>query len=278
MPAQWLLGILQNKVTGDKKANIKTARAMIMAAADRGASVVVLPEMFNCPYSSELFPGFAESYPGGETVTMLAETAAAKNIYLFGGSIPEAEESRVFNTCFIFGPDGRLLARHRKLHLFDVDLQDGLTFRESDTLGRGDRITVVDTPFGKIGVAICYDLRFPELARAVVLRGAILLVVPAAFNMITGPAHWELLLRMRAVDNQIYVAGAAPARDEQASYVAYGHSMLVDPWGRIVRSLDEQPGTILGEIDLLRLEQIRREMPLLKHRRTDLYDTRFFRS
>jgi predicted amidohydrolase len=162
----------------------------------------------------------------------------------------------------------------KKAHLFDVELKEGLVFRESDVLSRGDGITVVDTGFGRIGVAICYDIRFPEVARIMALQGAKVMVVPAAFNMITGPAHWEVTLRTRALDNQLYVAGAAPARDEQASYVAYGHSMLVDPWGRVVESLDEKEGIIIAEIDQDRLEQVRNELPLLKHRRTDLYEIR----
>ncbi len=236
--------------------------------------MVVLPEMFNCPYSSELFAGFAEEYPAGETAAMLAETAKARKLYIFGGSIPERDGSQVYNSCLVFGPDGSLLARHRKVHLFDVEFDQGFSFRESDILGRGDRITVVDTAFGKIGVGICYDIRFPELARAMTLRGAILMVVPAAFNMITGPAHWELTLRMRAVDNQFYTAGAAPARNMEASYVAYGHSMVIDPWGQTVESLDEKEGIIVAVIDPARLEQVRRELPLLRHRRTDLYELR----
>ncbi len=271
MPGNWLLGIIQNKVVDDKKTNITAAREMILQAADRGAGVVLLPEMFNCPYSTEFFPRFAENYPGGETVSMLSEMAVAKNLYIFGGSIPEKEGSRIFNTCFVFDPEGKLLARYRKAHLFDVDFKDRLSFKESDTFGRGDMITVVETSFGKIGVGICYDIRFPELARAVALRGATLLMVPAAFNMITGPAHWEITIRMRAVDNQLYVAGAAPARNERASYVTYGHSMLADPWGRIIQSLDEKEGLIVAEIDLQRLACIRDELPLLKHRRADLY-------
>jgi len=269
---KWLLGIIQNKVLENKQANIKRAREMTEEAARAGARVVVLPEMFNCPYSSKFFPSFAEEYPGGETMSMLSETARTEKIYLFGGSVPEKENGRIYNTCFVFGPDGQLLARHRKAHLYDVELSDGLCFRESDTLGRGDTITVVDTAFGKIGVGICYDIRFPEMVRAVSLRGATLMVIPAAFNMITGPAHWELTFRMRAIDNQIYMAGAAPARNEEASYVAYGHSIVTDPWGKVVGSLDEKEGILVTEIDLLRLQQVRKEFPLLKHRRTDLYE------
>lgn len=270
----WPVGIIQNLVVRDKQANIAKAGEMIAQAVEKGAVAVILPEMFNCPYDSRLFPEYAESYPGGETVGMLSKTAATHGVYIFGGSVPEREDDRIYNTCFVFGPDGSLLARHRKAHLYDVNLKEGLAFRESDTLGRGHGITVVDTRFGQVGVGICYDIRFPEMARAMVLRGAVLMVMPAAFNMITGPAHWEITLRMRALDNQFYVAAAAPARDPGASYVTYGHSMLVDPWGEVVSSLDEKEGIIVAEIDPKRLRQVREELPLLKHRRTDLYEFR----
>lgn len=269
-----VIGICQMKVAAEKQLNISKARSMIREAAARGSTIVVLPEMFNCPYDSSYFKGYAEEYPGGETVKMLAEAARQDSIYLVGGSIPERDGSLVYNTCFIFGPQGDLLAKHQKLHLFDVDLEGGLSFQESKTLGRGRKITLVEAGPCTCGVAICYDLRFPELSRLMALAGAELIIVPAAFNMITGPAHWELLLRSRAVDNQVYVAAAAPARDPDASYVSYGNSAVVDPWGRIVAQAGESENIIWAEIDLAYVNQVRRELPLIKHRRTDLYQLR----
>lgn len=274
MQNKWILGVVQSSVDDNKQVNIERAKAMIDKAADSGASIVVLPEMFNCPYDNRFFPEFAESFPGGSTLRMLSNVAAEKNIYLFGGSVPEADGGNIYNSCFVFGPDGSLLARHRKAHLFDVELEQGISFKESAVLSPGNEITVVDTELGRIGVAICYDIRFPELARAVALKGASLLLVPAAFNTVTGPAHWELTMRMRAVDNQLYVAAASPARNDRASYVAYGHSIVTDPWGEVLGSLDEKEGLLLVQIDLDRLKQVRSEFPLLKHRRTDMYDLR----
>lgn len=271
MKDKWILGIVQNRVEPDKTRNIQRAREMIENLAQEGARVIVLPEMFNCPYDNSYFPEYAENYPSGSTISMLAETAAAKRVYIFGGSIPEQEDGRIYNTCFIFGPDGKLLAKHRKTHLFDVELNEGISFKESAVLSPGDGVTVVDTEYGKIAALICYDIRFPEMARAATLKGAVLLLVPAAFNMVTGPAHWAITMKMRAIDNQFFVAAAAPARDTEASYVAYGHSMIVDPWGKVMQELDEKEGKILAEIDLARLNQVREEFPLLKHRRTDLY-------
>lgn len=278
MENKWILGIVQNRVETDKARNIQRAREMIENLAGQGAKVIVLPEMFNCPYDNSYFPEFAEQYPSGSTISMLSETAAAKGVYIFGGSIPEKEDGRIYNTCFIFGPDGTLLAKHRKTHLFDVDLKEGISFKESAVLSPGEGLTVVDTEYGKIAVLICYDIRFPEMARAATLKGAVLLLVPAAFNMVSGPAHWEITMRMRAIDNQFFVAAAAPARNTEASYVAYGHSMVVDPWGGILHGLDEKEGTMLAEIDLSRLNQVREEFPLLKHRRTDVYELRDMKS
>jgi predicted amidohydrolase len=157
------------------------------------------------------------------------------------------------------------------MHLFDIDVSGGQRFRESDTLSPGGQITVVETTFGKIGVAICYDLRFPELARLMALQGATILAYPGAFNMTTGPAHWEILFRTRALDNQVYVLGCAPARNETAGYISYGHSIAVSPWGKTVAQLDAREDCLLTELDLDEVERVRRELPLLQHRRTDVY-------
>ncbi|MFZ5646661.1 MAG: carbon-nitrogen hydrolase family protein [Bacillota bacterium] len=263
--------ICQMAVTGDKTKNLETARGMIAAAAAGGAGLVALPEMFNCPYVAGLFPRYAESYPGGETFSMLSAAAREEKVYLVGGSVPEREGDRVYNSSFIYGPDGALLGRHRKMHLFDVDLPGGVRVTESSTLGPGNSVTVIETGLCRIGVAICYDIRFPELIRLMALEGADVIVIPAAFNMTTGPAHWDMVYRCRAVDNQVYVLAASPARDTGAPYVAYGHSMIVDPWGDVISRAGEGEQVIIGEISRERIEKIRRELPLLKHRRTDIY-------
>lgn len=272
MGKAYKFAICQIKVVADKELNISKATAMVREAAAAGAKVITLPEMFNCPYENKFFPAFAEEYPGGETMQALSEMARSNQIYLVGGSIPEKEEANIYNTSFIFGPDGALLGRHRKMHLFDVELSSGLTFKESDTLGAGQEVTVVETAYGKIGVAICYDMRFPELMRLMALSGADLIILPGAFNMTTGPAHWEITLKMRAVDNQLYVAGASPARDASAGYVAYGHSLVADPWGEIVSIAGVDEEIIYATINPDRVAKIRNELPLLKHRRTDLYE------
>jgi predicted amidohydrolase len=265
------IGICQMTVTNQKEVNIARAREMIEEATAAGSRIVILPEMFNCPYSTNAFPEFAEQYPTGETIRMLKKTAKEKEIYLVGGSIPEKEGEQVFNTSFIFNPLGEMIGKHRKIHLFDVDLPSGLSFRESKTLSPGDQATVVNTPLASLGVAICYDIRFPELSRLMTLKGAQILIFPAAFNMTTGPAHWEMLFKTRAVDNQVFTVGASSARNYNAPYVSYGNSMVVDPWGNITARADEQERIIYAEIDLEYIAKIRRELPLLEHRRVDLY-------
>jgi predicted amidohydrolase len=160
------------------------------------------------------------------------------------------------------------------MHLFDIDVKGGQYYRESDTLSAGDKVTAFDTEFGRMGLCICFDCRFPELVRLMVLEGARVILVPAAFNMTTGPAHWELMFRGRAVESQCYVIGTAPARDLHSSYISWGHSIVVDPWGRILTQMDEKEGIRIVELDLDYVEEVRQELPLLKHRRTDLYELR----
>ncbi|MEW6171777.1 MAG: carbon-nitrogen hydrolase family protein [Bacillota bacterium] len=254
----------QFKVGPDKEANLARARDFIRRAVKTGARLVTLPEMFACPYVARLFPVYAESFPEGASFRMLADAAREEEVYIVGGSVPEREGDKVFNSSLVFGPQGNLIAHHRKIHLFDVDLPGGFSFRESATLSPGTKATVTHTPLATIGVAICFDIRFPALFREMVREGAHVIVIPAAFNMITGPAHWELLLRARAVDNQVFIIGAAPARDPRADYVAFGHSMIINPWAEVIARAGAEEEIITAEIDLERLARVRRELPLIQ--------------
>jgi len=266
------LGICQMAVTADKALNISKAKAMIQVAAAANCQVAILPEMFNCPYQTELFSQYAERYPEGDTLNMLRQTAAESKIVVVGGSVPEHDEyNNVYNTSFIFDKNGDLLGRHRKIHLFDVDITGGTAFKESSTLSAGQEMTVVKIAGLTLGVAICYDIRFPELSRLMTLAGAELLIFPAAFGWTTGPAHWELLMRSRAVDNQVFVVGAAPARTLGAQYQAYGHSIIVDPWGDILAVADSEERMMFVEIDMNKINTVRQQLPLLKQRRPDVY-------
>ena len=264
------LGLCQMAGTMDKDETRAIADKFVREAAENGAQVISLPEMWDCPYSNDYFRDYAEP-ADGPTVEFMSRLAEELKVYLIGGSISELDGDRVYNTSFIFDPSGRIIGRHRKVHLFDIDVEGGIRFMESDTLTAGNELTVVDTEFCKIGVAICYDIRFPEWFRKMALAGAQLIVLPAAFNMTTGPAHWDLSIRARALDNQVYMAANAPARVEDGVYVSYGNSCIASPWGDFIAHADEKPQIIYGDIDLDRVAAVREQLPLLKHRRPELY-------
>ncbi|MCH3971683.1 MAG: carbon-nitrogen hydrolase family protein [Oscillospiraceae bacterium] len=264
------LALLQMHVSEKKEENLRRAAALVKQAADRGAQIAVLPEMFVCPYENSWFVRAAEAR-GRDIWRALSRMAQGNHIWLVGGSFPEQEDGCLYNTCFVFDPQGREAARHRKMHLFDIHVESGQSFCESATFSAGEDITVFPTEFGKIGVCICFDFRFPELAGLMQRRGAQLLLVPAAFNMTTGPAHWELLFRQRAVDNQLFTAGIAPARDTAAPYVSYANSILCSPWGSVLERAGEGEQILLHEIDFAENASVRRQLPLIFARRSDLY-------
>lgn len=267
------IAIGQLAVTPDKFKNIDKGKAIIREAAKANCQVVILPEMFNCPYEAELFSQYAEHYPEGETFTMLAQTAASEKIVVVGGSVSEQDENgKLYNSSFVFDEKGALLGRHRKMHLFDVEIEGGTTFKESSILSAGQEMTVIKAAGLTLGIGICYDIRFPELSRLMTLAGAELLIFPAAFGMTTGPAHWELLMRSRAIDNQVFIVGAAPAKLEGAPYQAYGHSIVVDPWGSIVAMAGFEETLLIVELNLDSIKRVRAELPLLRHLRSDLYE------
>ena len=267
------LGLCQMAVCRDKAENLRRAEAALAQAAQQGAQLALLPEMFNCPYENPCFPVYGEP-AGGETWQFLSRMAQRYHLYLAGGSVPELEGDKVYNTCYLFSPQGQELARHRKVHLFDIDVPGGQRFKESDTLTAGSQITVVDTALGKLGLAICFDIRFAEFFRVMGDLGAQLILVPAAFNMTTGPLHWDLAFRMRALDQQCFVAGCSPARDRSASYVAYGHSLVCNPWGEILTDCGEGEAVRVVDLDLGDLARYRAQIPILSGRRTDLYRTK----
>ena len=263
---------LQLPVFAAKEDTYAHVTAACERAAAQGADLIALPEMFCCPYETSNFPLYAEK-EGGPTWQFAADLARRLGVYLSAGSMPEADEAgRIYNTAYVFDRQGRQIAKHRKMHLFDINVKGGQVFQESLTLTAGNEVTVFDTEFGRMGLCICYDFRFPELSRLMALQGARLILVPAAFNMTTGPAHWELTFRSQALYNQVYAIGTAPARDLSASYHSWGHSIVADPWGRVAAQLDEAEGMQLVDIDLAYTDEVREQLPLLRHRRTDLYE------
>jgi len=264
------IAMLQMNVVHNKQENLNHACDLIRQAAEKGADMAVLPEMFCCPYSNRYFRQYGE-VEGGEGWQMLSRTAAELGIWVVGGSMPELEGDQVFNTSYVFDRAGRQAAKHRKAHLFDVDIEGGQRFRESDTLTPGGWATTFDTEFGRMGLCICFDFRFQELAKRMADEGAQLIIVPAAFNMTTGPAHWELLFRQRAVDNQIFTLGVAPARNEGEEYVSYANSILADPWGTVLERAGIGEELLMAEVDFERVDAVRRQLPIRSARRTELY-------
>ena len=263
------IGMAQLNVSADKKKNIAEAKAAIEKLAD--ADIIVLPEIWNGPYDTKCFREYGETEKDGESIKMLSEMAAKLGKIIVGGSISELDGDRVYNTSFVFDGQGKIIAKHRKMHLFDIDVKGGQSFKESLVLSAGEDVTVFDTPFCKVGLCICYDYRFPELARLMALKGAQIIIVPAAFNRTTGPAHWEIMFRSRSLDNQVYSVGVAPARDENGGYVSYANSIAVSPWGDVIKRFGEKEQLEITELDLDRVYEIREQLPLLKHRREDVY-------
>ncbi|XP_034972081.1 omega-amidase NIT2 isoform X2 [Zootoca vivipara] len=243
--ANFRIALIQLHVSAAKTENLNRACGLVRSAAQQGAKLVVLPECFNSPYGTKYFRDYAEKIPG-ESTQKLSEIAKECGVYLIGGSIPEEDAGKLYNTCTGFGPDGAMITKYRKIHLFDINVPGKIRFQESETLSPGATLSVIDTR--------CQ-----------------LLVYPGAFNLTTGPAHWELLQRGRAVDNQVYVATASPARDEKASYVAWGHSTVVNPWGEVIAKAGTEETIIYADIDLKRLAEARQQIPILSQKRSDLY-------
>ena len=269
------IALCQMNVVDNKEENIRKAIQMIRESKKQGADLAVLPEMFNCPYENEKFIEYAEELDNSQTLNEIAEIAKEENIHVLAGSIPELEvgtddAKSIYNTAVLFDDEGKILGKHRKMHLFDIDVKGKIYFKESDTLSAGNEFTVIETELATIGIGICYDIRFVELSRIMALNGAEILIFPGAFNLTTGPAHWEILFKSRALDNQVYAIGVAPALDKDASYNSFGHSIAVNPWGEIIEELDYDENLKLVQIDLDEIKRIREEIPILKNRRTEI--------
>lgn len=253
----------------------------MLEAARNGASLIVLPECFNSPYGTQYFAKYAETLlPSPPTKEQspsfheLSSMAAEAKAYLVGGSIPEfvPETNRHYNTSLVFSPSGGLIGSHRKTHLFDINIPGKIRFMESEVLTAGSKITTIDLPeYGRIGLAICYDIRFPESAMIAARHGAFMLVYPGAFNTTTGPLHWSLLGRARSVDNQVYVALCSPARDMDATYHAWGHSLVASPNGEVLGEAGESEKIVYANLDGKIIQEIRSGIPISTQRRFDIY-------
>jgi nitrilase len=250
--------------------NLAAAAELLARAAAGGAQLAILPENFALMGRGESDKVQVREAEGeGPIQAFLAEQAARHRLWLVGGTIPlrtAADDNRVRAACLLFDDRGRQVARYDKVHLFDVQVVGSAErYAESATIEPGDRYVVADTPFGRLGLAVCYDLRFPEQFRALVEQGMEILALPAAFTAATGKAHWETLLRARAIENQCYVIASAQGGKHANGRETYGDSLIIDPWGEILDRLPEGPGVVLAEFDRERLANIRQQFPVLQH-------------
>jgi predicted amidohydrolase len=270
MPPQatYLLGAVQMTSTADRARNLATALRLVGEAADLGARLVGLPENFAFMGRDEDRIANAETLEG-PTLSAIREVARARRIWIVAGSVAEdvGQAGKTANTSVLVADDGSIAAAYRKIHLFDVNIPDGARYAESETVAPGDKAVLAATAIGRIGLTICYDLRFPELYRQLSGLGAEVIFIPAAFTLFTGKDHWEVLLRARAIENLCYVVAPAQVGRHSANRLTYGNAMVVDPWGTVLARCPDGEGVCVARFDRARMEKARQELPALKHRR-----------
>lgn len=253
------------------QANLAEAEKFIKIAVQQEAELVVLPENFAIMGMNETDKvGVAEAYGQGMIQDFLKTQAAKHGIWLVGGTIPiqSDEANKVYSACLLFNSEGKVAARYDKIHLFDVTLEEtGESYTESETTSAGDNVVVVETPFGRLGLAICYDLRFPETFRAMADAGVDIFALPSSFTSLTGKAHWETLIRARAIENLSYMVAAAQGGYHVNGRETHGDSMIVDPWGTVLNRLPHGTGVVVSDIDIAKLKKTRKFFPALKHKR-----------
>ncbi|MBS0286229.1 MAG: carbon-nitrogen hydrolase family protein [Proteobacteria bacterium] len=256
----------------DLQNNMVMACEMIEQAAKQGAGLIVLPENFlTLGLRVDQQQKAIEPYGHGPIQQQMQSLAKKHRIWLVAGTLLiQGKNERPHSATLVYNPQGECVGRYNKMHMFDVVVENKEEYKESDIIAPGDDIVVVDTPLGKLGLAICYDLRFPELFRALMLKGAEILLLPSAFTVQTGKAHWEVLIRARAIENLCYVIAPGECGHRHDGRPTYGHSMIVGPWGDILASANGEPSVIVAEIDLLKLAQIRQQFPSLKHIRKNV--------
>ena len=266
----FLAAVVQLTSTSDEDANLEAAERWVALAAGRGARLIVTPENTNYLGPHDEKVRRAQSLDG-EVAQRFSALARRHGVYLLLGSFNEVSDvgDRCHNTSLLFAPNGERVAVYRKIHLFDVDVSEAVRFRESDTVEPGAEPVVARIPLATLGLSICYDLRFPELYLRLVSAGAEIVTVPSAFTLTTGKEHWQPLIRARAIETQCYVLAAAQCgrHDDGGLRESYGHSMIVDPWGTVLAMAPEGPGIAMAEIDLSRVERVRRAIPVQRHRR-----------
>lgn len=264
------VAVVQMNSSESRSDNLRRAARLVSEAANQGAQLIALPELFNCLGEPESIRANAEPMSGA-TVSKMRELAKSFNITLLAGSFARLDDDSVFNASPLISPSGDILATYDKLHLFDIDIPGEVTFKESDLMGFGDHLCITATSVGTIGQATCYDLRFPALFQRLVEQGAEIIAIPSAFAMSTGRDHWEVLLRARAIENQCFVIAPNQFGRHGEKLQTYGRSMIIDPWGTVIAQAPDKECVIYAEIDMAQLKSVRRNLPCLDHRR-DLHE------
>ena len=264
------IGLCQMNTQDKKSKNVEAAEAAIDRLASQGADLVVLPEMFHFLGPDEEKPVNAEPIPG-PTIDRLQKKAKEKKIFLHCGSILEKDGNKIYNATVVFDRQGKRVAFYRKIHLFDVEIHGGIVYKESAVVTPGKDIVAFDCEGVTVGLSICYDLRFPELYRRLADRGASLILIPAAFTLMTGKDHWEPLIRARAIENVCYVAACGQWGFHPPVNQCWGHSMVVNPWGAVIAQARDGETTVLAEIDFEYMRSVREKLPALQHRRKDIF-------
>lgn len=266
------VAVVQMNTKSDKEDNLQKAEGFIRQAAENKAELVSLPEYFNYMGEEAGKLANAEEIPDGQTVQLLSGLAKEYGIYIHAGSIIEKHsEKKSYNTSLVIDPTGNIVGKYHKIHLFDIEINGVSSYMESNSIEGGDSPETVELPFGKAGMAICYDLRFPELFRKYALEGCNILFLPAAFTQYTGMLHWETLLRARAIENQCYVIAAGQIGSHLPGKVCYGNSMIIDPWGTVITRAPETEGVIYAELEEERVKSARESIPCLTHRKPKYY-------
>ena len=272
-----LFAAIQLNSSDDLQANLETSRLQLIAAKQAGAVCAVLPENFAWMGDESEAGNIAELEGHGPVQTFLSDIAKELGLWIIGGShrliVPNDQEHRVTNTTLVYNPDGQPAARYDKIHLFDANVNDGTSYHESATFKAGESIVVIDMGFARVGLSICYDIRFPELYQALRHKKADVIVVPAAFTVPTGRAHWKPLLRARAIENQVYIFAPAQCGTHSNGRETWGHSLCIDPWGEVISMLKDQPGNIYCPFDIQVVDKIRTQMPVAGHHRPEVIHT-----
>lgn len=273
---KFLMSMIQNRVFSSQSATLSRVSDLIDQTVKLyNPQIIVLPELFSIQISLDNIVKYSEEKENSMSLKMLSQKSKEHSIYLVGGSIALREEGKIYNASFSFNPIGEIIAEHRKVHLFDIDIPGKVTFKESEKLSFGKQFTTFDTPFARFGIGICYDLRFPEYLSILKSEYKIdCMIYPSAFTKYTGELHWDLLGRSRALDNNVWVGLCSPARDENSGFPpVYGHSMIINPYGKVVAMSGHEENIINCEIDLNVNDEISNQIPTWKQKRYDMYET-----